>query len=860
MRSPRLTKALTSSKLQSVSSARKRVAGWVQEPLARAKTAVQVHTPTAITSRLPLGQPKNSRQSADVDASPDTPDDHSNSIRHFANPGPGFEDRGTPSEPPLQTIAKAVAFYLPQFYPFEENNKWWGDGFTEWRNVARGTPRFKGHYQPRIPRDLGFYDLKNVDTIKAQAALARSAGIEAFCFYYYWFNGKRLMDKPLDLFVDNDIDQEFCIMWANENWTRRWDGRENDVLIAQNYAEEDEKDFLADVARYMAHPRYMTVNGRPLFILYRASLIPDPATTIGRWRKAWTKSLGVEPLIFMVQSYDDRNPLEFGCDGAMEFPPHKVSKGIRRRNQEHQIFDPNYNGQIRRYSDVVKKSLNESAPDYPLIKTVSPSWDNDARREGSGVTFQGSTPAAYADWLTGAIKFSEENPVDEKPVVFINAWNEWAEAAYLEPDVHYGHAYLNATYRVLVNQSKVPVIQHHKADLKHKADLILVGHDAHANGAQMLLLSLAKFYKEHLGLNVRVLLKSGGALLKEYEKTAPTTLLENIADDDLTAWFQSAGCQSAIFNTSCTGDLLWAAKDANINCVSLVHELPALIKEFKLQPHIRAIAKMSDHVVFPSDHVQNGFHQFQSQINNTVSIKPQGLYKKIRNDSIDRLTTFNKLGIPDSAKIVLNVGYADQRKGFDCFVSAALRLCPIHKEVHFCWVGKRSKEMSRWLKGNVAKKLKGRLHLIEFTDDISPWYAAADALYLSSREDPFPSVALEAMSLGMPVIVHDGATGFDEALLGLMNITDLEKPTSIDDAILYALRNDRQSSKEERIELIKNHYQIDEYGKKLLEYLDSMKNAIETDQSNTLTHTETMSQTQQTPTTSSVTTEPDISL
>jgi len=627
---------ITPSKLQSVSSARKRVAGWVQEPLARAKSAVQVHTPTAIAARLPIGQPNNAWQTVDADTASETPDDHSNSIRHFANPGPSFEERATPSEPSLHTLAKAVAFYLPQFHPFEENNKWWGDGFTEWRNVARGTPRFKGHYQPRIPRDLGFYDLNNVDTI------------------------------------NNDIDQEFCIMWANENWTRRWDGRENDVLIAQNYANEDEKDFLVDVAKYMAHPRYMTVNGRPLFILYRASLIPDPETTIPRWRKEWTKILGVEPLIFMIQSYDDRNPLEFGCDGAMEFPPHKVSKGIRRRNQEHQIFDPNYSGQIRRYADVVNKSLNEPAPDYPLIKTVSPSWDNDARREGTGVTLHGSTPEAYANWLTGAIKFSKENPVDKKPVVFINAWNEWAEAAYLEPDVHYGHAYLNATYRILVDQSNALAIQHHKVDLNNSADLILVGHDAHANGAQMLLLSLAKFYKEHLGLNIRILLKSGGALLKEYERTAPTTLLENIPDDDLTAWFKSTRCQSAVFNTSCTGDLLWAAKDANINCVSLVHELPALIKDFKLQAHIRAIAKMSDHVVFPSDHVQNGFHQFQSEISNTVSIKPQGLYKKISNDPIDRITTFNKLGLPDTAKIVLNVGYADQRKGFDCFVSAAL--------------------------------------------------------------------------------------------------------------------------------------------------------------------------------------------
>jgi len=167
--------------------------------------------------------------------------------------------------------------------------------------------------------------------------------------------------------------------------------------------------------------------------------------------------------------------------------------------------------------------------------------------------------------------------------------------------VHYGHAHLNATYRVLTNNSlSAPLIAN--KGVKNKADLLLIGHDAHANGAQMLLLSLATFYKEQLGLEIKILLKSGGALLTEYKKTAPTTLLDEVFDNDLTAWFTSSGCQSAIFNTSVTGDLLWAAKEANVECVSLVHELPSLIKEFKLRPHVNAIAKMADHVVFASEH------------------------------------------------------------------------------------------------------------------------------------------------------------------------------------------------------------------------------------------------------------------
>jgi glycosyltransferase involved in cell wall biosynthesis len=741
-----------------------------------------------------------------------TPADHANSIRYFANPGPNFEDRCTPDSPATNPCAKAVAFYLPQFYAFEENDSWWGKGFTEWRNVARGTPRFQGHYQPRIPRDLGFYELTNVETIKTQAELAQAAGIEAFCFYYYWFNGKRLMDKPLDLFANNDIDQEFCIMWANENWTRRWDGRENDVLIAQDYSLEDEDAFLADTAKYMNHPRYTHVQGRPLFILYRASLIPDTANTIHRWREKWSKDHGIEPLIYMVQSYLDRDPNAFSCDGAIEFPPHKVSRDIKRRNRQHKIFDNDYNGQIRAYSDVVAKSLNEPAPDYPLIKTVSPSWDNDARREGSGVTLQGSTPEAYGKWLSGAIDFAKNNPVDEEPIVFINAWNEWAEAAYLEPDIHYGHAYLNETYRVLTQREETDFVVSTKK-------LLLVGHDAHANGAQMLLLALARHYRQALGMDIEILLKSGGALLSEYQAIAPTTVLDKVAKKDLPDQFRATTCRYAIFNTSVTGDLLSAAKAANIVCLSLVHELPALITDFKLQPHINSIANHADHIVFPSTLVQAGFEIFEPVIKNNISIQPQGLYKKIIANDDDRHSVREKLGLKGIDTLVLNAGYADQRKGFDCFVSAAQRICTADPSVHFCWVGKRSKEMSKWLKSNIGKKLKDRLHLVDFTHDISPWFAAADCLYLSSREDPFPSVPLEAMSLGIPVVVHHGATGFDSEALAFMESVDLDDHPQIDNAILRVLQSDSREEKLARQHFIQNNYQLDKYAKQLVELL-----------------------------------------
>lgn len=595
-------------------------------------------------------------------------------------------------------------------------------------------------------------------------------------------------------------------MWANENWTRRWDGRDQDVLIAQDYDEADEEAFLADTAKYMAHPRYLRVAGKPLFILYRASLVPDTANTISRWRDKWSTLLGVEPHIYMIQSYADVDPLQFGMDGAIEFPPHKVSRDIRRRNHEYPMFDPDYAGQIRDYQDVVNKSLNEPAPTYPLVKTVSPSWDNDARREGRGVTFQGSSPEAYRQWLSGAIQFAKNHPVADESMVFINAWNEWAEAAYLEPDVHYGHAYLNATYRALTQ----------KHDTSFKPSLLLVGHDAHANGAQMLLLSLARLFTEELHVPVKVLLKSGGALLEQYQAIASVTLLNTIKHDELQAWFNNCGCQYALFNTSVTGDLLPAARKARMHSVSLVHEMPALIRNFNLQTQINEIAHLANHIVFPSTHVKAGFESFEPVISSAVSIRPQGLYKTITVSSSDRKAIRQELNLPESAKVVLNLGYADERKGFDLFVNAALRLHQQHPDVHFCWVGKRNRAMSRWLKKTVRKKLAAQLHVIDFTSDVSPWYAAADCLYLSSREDPFPSVVLEAMNIGLPVVVHSEATGFDDPLLELIYQAPADSHAELDEALLQALNHDDPALRESRKALIRKHYLLKEYGTFLL--------------------------------------------
>jgi len=708
-------------------------------------------------------------------------------IRFFANPGPGFETADALDGRYIPSRVKTIAFYLPQFYAFEENDKWWGKGFTEWRNVARGTPRFRGHYQPRIPRDLGFYDLNN-----------------------YWFNGRRLMEKPVDLFANSEIDQQFCIMWANENWTRSWDGLENDVLIKQDYLDEDEDAFIADTARYMADERYVRLGDQPLFILYRPGLLPDAKVNIEQWRVKWHSLLGVTPLIMMVQGFGQEDPREFGLDGAIEFPPHKVCTGLKNINDRCHLLDSNYRGLVRDYKDVVSSALNEPAPAFPLIKTVSPHWDNDARREGLGMTIHGSTPALYEQWLNGAQDFAIDHPVNGESVVLINAWNEWAEGAYLEPDVHYGHAYLNATKRATKG---IPA----QTDTGR---ILLVGHDAYRHGAQMLLLNIAKIYRRQFGMDVVIVLKEGGPLLDEYQSVAQTHVLSKLGKSGLQKILARNQYSAAICNTSVTGDLVPRLRQAGLKVVSLVHEMPNLIKDYKLESCVESIAKKAHHVVFPAQTVQAGFQQFTESFQARAVIRPQGTYASINFDRHARKDIRTQLGIAVNEKMVIGVGYADLRKGFDLFMDAARRQIRCNSDIHFVWLGALSADMQRWIQTDFSSQDdQRRLHIIGFTDRIEDYYSAADCLFLSSREDPYPTVVLEAMNVGIPVITYHATTGLDALMETHGYVVSLGDCDALDGAIGQALSESDESKRLARIAYVEKNCQFDDYCFALLELL-----------------------------------------
>ncbi|OBU42448.1 glycoside hydrolase family 99-like domain-containing protein [Photobacterium damselae] len=355
----------------------------------------------------------------------------------------------------MKNKLKPIAFYLPQFHRVKENDEWWGKGFTEWTNVAKAKPNFSGHYQPHVPREMGFYDLDNVERMREQAHLAKEYGIYGFCFYYYRFdNGRRILERPLDQYVKSDIDFPFCYCWANENWTKTWDGKDNEVLLNQNHGSENDLNFIKDLIPVFKDQRYIKVDGKPVVLVYRADLFKDAKKLTNQWRDLAIQAGFPDLHLCAVQFYGIDDPKEFGFDAAVEFPPHKFIGSENIYTNHLNIVNPEFKGGLVDYKKVLSQSIKRLKPEYKWYRGIIPSWDNTARRQDTGHILVGSSPESYKFWLKYLNDYTLNDINNDENFLFINAWNEWAEGAHLEPDLKYGLSYLEATLDV-VNNKKV---------------------------------------------------------------------------------------------------------------------------------------------------------------------------------------------------------------------------------------------------------------------------------------------------------------------------------------------------------------------------------------------------------------------
>jgi hypothetical protein len=347
-------------------------------------------------------------------------------------------------------MATTIATYLPQFQPIPENDAWYGAGFTEWHNVVRAKPLFGGHYQPHLPRDFGFYDLRVRELREAQARAAKAHGIDAFCFYHYWFEGQRPLRRVVDEAIEHGTpDIPFCLAWANENWSRAWDAADYEVLLRQRYSPEDDEAHCLFLLKAMSSPNYLRVRGRPVLFIYRIQAMPDPNRTLARWREVWRAGGLADVEVIKFDTHGDfGDPATYGADSAAQFVPH----GVAERDLPTADLDAGPGNLVYDYEEVSRSYLVAEPPRWRRHECVVPMWDNSPRR-GDGLSFMlhDSTPEAYEYWLRGLVERASEDGL-----VLINAWNEWAEGAHLEPDLKHGDAYLKATARALLGASPAP--------------------------------------------------------------------------------------------------------------------------------------------------------------------------------------------------------------------------------------------------------------------------------------------------------------------------------------------------------------------------------------------------------------------
>ena len=349
----------------------------------------------------------------------------------------------------VPTSARALAFYLPQYFPIPENDEWWGRGFTEWTNVARARRLFPGHRQPTLPSELGFYDLRVPETRAAQAELAREHGVEAFVYWHYWFgDGDRILDRPFrEVRTSGEPDMSFCLAWANQTWTGIWHAAKDRVLKQQRYpGVPDEQRHFAELLPAFTDPRYFTVDGRPLFYVFRPEELPHASAFVERWQ-AMARAAGLPGLYLVAEmsdllghgpAYSDADADGFDAAVYVRLPAVVTASTHARMRVMRKAMGGG--PEIYPYSDTI---VAESVTGPRIHPCVYPNWDNTPRSGRGGLALVGATPEKFRRNVVAAVETVRDRPPQER-LLWVKSWNEWAEGNHLEPDLRDGRGWLEA--------------------------------------------------------------------------------------------------------------------------------------------------------------------------------------------------------------------------------------------------------------------------------------------------------------------------------------------------------------------------------------------------------------------------------
>lgn len=353
---------------------------------------------------------------------------------------------------------RLLAFYLPQFHPIARNDIWWGKGFTEWTNVSRALPSFHGHYQPHLPSDLGYYDLRLTEIMGEQQELAQRYGVEGFVVYYYNFGADRVLEQPMEALLRRpDVHFRYALCWANENWTKHWDGGTREMLLEQSYDDATLDSVISDMLRFAGDTRAIQVNGNPLVVVYRPLLLPDAPGFAHRLRKRFVEMGFPGVHLAYVESMEalERRvtPAELGFDACIEFPPQGVGAPYQRPVSTAKRV---WNGRVYDYAGTVENATDREAVGYARYPGIFPSWDNTARQPLAGTILHDVEPELFGVYAEAKIEHAIEHFTGDERLLFINAWNEWAEGAHLEPDRAFGHRWLVALRSAMLAKGVLP--------------------------------------------------------------------------------------------------------------------------------------------------------------------------------------------------------------------------------------------------------------------------------------------------------------------------------------------------------------------------------------------------------------------